>query len=101
MTMGSAAQAQAVKNYRKRLKKRGVARFEVVGLQSDRELIRKLARKLAEDPKGDEIRAAVEQKISEAPPEKGEIWAALRRSPLVGAGVKLKREFTTGRKIDL
>lgn len=97
--MGSAAQAQAVKNYRKRLKKRGVARFEVIGLGSDRELIRKLARKLAEDPKAHEIRAAVEQKISDAPPEKGGVWAALRRWPI--ADLDLKREYTEGRKIDL
>lgn len=99
--MGSAAQAQAVRNYRKRLKKRGVARFEVIGLSSDRELIRKLARKLAEDPAAAEIRAELRQQVDQEPREKGAIWAALRRSPLVGAGVKIKREFTTGRKIDL
>ena len=36
--MGSTAQARALKNYRKRLSKRGMARFEVLGLDSDREL---------------------------------------------------------------
>ncbi|MFZ0394628.1 MAG: hypothetical protein WCF17_21510 [Terracidiphilus sp.] len=79
-----------------------MARFEVVGLNSDRELIRKLARKLADDSQqAAQIRASLAQGIDEELQEKGAIWAALRRSPLVGAGVKIKREFTTGRKIDL
>jgi hypothetical protein len=100
--VGSAAQARAVRNYRKRLKKTGMARFEVVGLDRDRELIRKLARKLAdESQEAAEIRARLAQGIDEESKGKGAIWAALRRSPLVGAGVKIKREFTTGRKIDL
>jgi hypothetical protein len=99
--MGSAAQTRAIENYRERLKKRGMARFEVLGLSRDRELIRTLARKLAEDPKGSEIRAAVEREVTEKPREKGGILEALRRSPLVGVELNLKREFTTGRKIDL
>jgi hypothetical protein len=99
--MGSAAQTRAIESYRKRLKKRGMARFEVLGLSRDRDLIRKLARKLAEDPNGSEIRAAVEREVTEKTREKGGILEALRRSPLVGVKLKLKREFTTGRKIDL
>ncbi len=47
--MGSAAQTRALKNYRKRLGKRGMARFEVLGLDGDRELVRTLARRLAEN----------------------------------------------------
>ena len=100
--MGSAAQARAIQNYRKRLKDRGSARFEVIGLSRDRELIRKLARKLAEEGQAaEEIRADLSRRVDEKPREKGTIWAALRQSPLVGAGVKLERPFTTGRKIDL
>lgn len=98
--MGSPAQARAIKNYRKRLKKRGMARFEVIGLNSDRELIRKLARKLAEETQqAAEIRASLAPRVEEELPEKGAIWAALRRWPI--ADLDLTREFTEGRKIDL
>lgn len=47
--MSNAAQKRAIRNYRQRLKKRGVSRFEVLGLNGDRDLIRALARKLAQD----------------------------------------------------
>jgi hypothetical protein len=47
--MGSTSQTRALKNYRKRLYQRGMARFEVLGLSTDRELIRSLARRLAEN----------------------------------------------------
>jgi hypothetical protein len=42
--MSSAAQKRAIQNYRLRLKKRGAARFEVLGLKADRDLIRSLAK---------------------------------------------------------
>src|ERR1019366_7116189 len=38
-------QKRALNRYRKRLKQRGLARFEVLGLDADRELIRSLARR--------------------------------------------------------
>lgn len=98
--MGSAAQARAVRNYRKRLKKSGMARFEVVGLDRDRELIRKLARKLAdESQEAAEIRASLATRVDEQVREKGAIRAALRRWPI--ADLNLTREYTEGRKIDL
>jgi hypothetical protein len=34
------AQKRAIKNYRSRLERKGMARFEVLGLKRDRELIR-------------------------------------------------------------
>ena len=46
--MGNTAQKRALRNYRSRLVKRGMARFEVLGLDADRELIRSLAKRLAE-----------------------------------------------------
>jgi hypothetical protein len=46
--MGNTSQKRAIKNYRNRLHKRGLARFEVLGLDADRDLIRSLARRLAE-----------------------------------------------------
>jgi hypothetical protein len=60
------AQKRALRNYRKRLAKQGVARFEGAG----------------EPPKQD-------------------ILAALRRSPLIEAGLNLARSRDTGRKVDL
>jgi hypothetical protein len=43
----SSSQKRAIKNYHARLGERGMARFEVLGLDTDRELIRSLARRLA------------------------------------------------------
>ncbi len=100
--MGSTAQARAVDNYRKRLFKRGMARFEVLGLKKDRALVRAVASKLAENgPEAIKIRAAMSEKGAPDTRKRGGIYAALRRSPLVGADLNLKRPFLKGRKIDL
>jgi hypothetical protein len=100
--MSNSAQKRALRNYRSRLTKRGIARFEVLGLDADRELIRSIARRLAEDsPDSARIRAAIGRTISGEPPKKGGILAALLRSPLVGADLELKRSEETGRKVDL
>jgi len=96
------SQKRAIQNYRSRLSERGLARFEVLGLDGDRALIRSLARRLAEEgPEAARIRAAVAQTISGEPPKKGGIVAALRRSPLVGAELDLIRPRVEERKIDL
>ncbi len=100
--MGSTAQARAVNNYRKRLNRRGMARFEVLGLKKDRELVRAVARRLAGNgPEAEELRASVREKIAPDTRKKGGIYEALRRSPLVGANLNLKRPFVKPRKIDL
>ena len=99
--MSTTPQKRAMTNYRKRLNQRGMARFEVLGLDGDRDLIRSLARRLAGgDPDSARIRATVRRTIS-AEPAKGGILNALRRSPLVGADLDLKRPATLGRKVDL
>ncbi|HEY2137283.1 MAG TPA: hypothetical protein VGH49_15435 [Xanthobacteraceae bacterium] len=96
------SQKRAIKNYRSRLTARGLARFEVLGLTSDRDLIRSLARRLAEDgPDASRLRVAVKQTIGGEPPQKGGILAALRRSPLVGADLDLTRPRDEGRKADI
>jgi hypothetical protein len=96
------AQRRAIQNYRSRLGKRGLARFEVLARDADRDLIRSFARKLAEDsPEASELRAAVSQSIAGEPPRKGGILAALRRSPLVDADLDLKRPREEGRKVKL
>ena len=97
--MGS-SQKRAIQNYRSRLGERGLARFEVLGRDADRALIRSLARRLAEDgPEASRLRAAVSQTIAGEPPKKGGILAALRRSPLVGADLDLTRPREQGRKV--
>ena len=100
--MGDEAQKRALRNYRNRLVKRGMARFEVLGLDADRELIRSLAKRLAEDdPDAARLRAAVNRTMAGEPPKKGGILAALRRSPLVGADLNLARSRDLCRKVDL
>ena len=99
--MGS-SQNRAIKNYRSRLSERGLARFEVLGRDTDRELIRSLARRLAEDgPEASRLRAVVSQTIAGEPPKKGGILAGLRRSPLVGADLDLTRPRDEGRKVEI
>jgi hypothetical protein len=103
LIMASTSQGRALRNYRNRLAKRGMARFEVLGLDADRDLIRTLAKRLARnDPEATRIRAEVSRKVSGEPAKKkGGILAALRRSPLVGADLDLSRSFEPGRKVDL
>jgi len=100
--VGTPSQKRALKNHRLRLKQRRMARFEVLGLDADRGLIRSLARRLAEnDREATRIRAEIKRTIAEEPDRKGGILAALRRSPLVGAGLELRRGFHAGREVDL
>jgi len=47
--MSSPSQKRALKTYRDRLGERGMARFEVLGRDADRDLIRSLARSLGLD----------------------------------------------------
>lgn len=100
--MADTPQKRALKSYRDRLQDRGMARFEVMALETDRALIRSLAKRLAEDDgPAAQIRAAVTQTLSGEPPKKGGILAALRRSPLVGTELEIERPVTAGRKVDL
>lgn len=95
-------QARAVRTYRARLSKRGLTRFEVLGREGDRELIRSVARRLAEEgPDAAELRAAVSRGDSAEGGRTGGILAALRRSPLVGADLDLTRAREEGRDVAL
>lgn len=95
-------QKRALKRYRERLRNAGLARFEVFGRAADRDLIRSLAKRLATDEdQGAQIRTTLRAVVSPTPPKKGGILDALRRSPLVGADLNLKRAPGAGRKIDL
>ncbi len=100
--MGNSAQKKAVQTYRSRLTQRGMARFEVQALETDRELIRILARRLADGgPEAEQVRAAVERVVAGERPAPGGILKALRRSPLIGADLDLTRSREEGREIDL
>lgn len=99
--MGS-SQRRAIQNYRSRLSEKGLARFEVLGRDTDRDLIRSLARRLAEEtPEASRLRSAVSKSMTGDGSEKGGILAALRRSPLVGADLDLTRSREEGREIDI
>jgi hypothetical protein len=100
--MGSTAQNRAVDNYRKRLSRRGLARFEVLGLKQDRELVRALARRLAEnDPAAAGIRDSVRVQITPDTRKKGGILEMLRNSPLMGVELNLARRRVPPRRVDL
>lgn len=100
--MAKNSQRRAIQNYRSRLSERGLARFEVLGLDRDRDLIRSLARRLAEeDPEASHLRSKVARSLAGESSTKGGILAALRRSPLVGEELELARPRESGRKIEL
>ena len=100
--MGTPAQKHAVQNYRASLAKRGLGRFEVVAREADRELIRRLAKRLAENgPEAAKIRATIGPSEETYVAKKGGIIEALRRSPLVGSGLELKRSKDSARRVEL
>ena len=100
--MPDAAQKKAIANYRARLTQRGVKRIEIMALESDRELIRSLARRLCEGgPEAEQARRAIMVLAAGEPPKTGGILAALRRSPLVGADLDLSRPHEEGREVDM
>ena len=100
--MNSISQKRAIKNYRERLTERGLARFEVLGAESDRDLIRAIARRLSEDgAEAAALRAALEQAMTAEDEKKGGILEALRRSPLAGADLGAGRPAVSVRKVDL
>lgn len=100
--MSKSSQQRAIANFRNRLAKKGLVRFEVTGRDSDRELVRAVARRLAEGgPESDRLRTAVKQNVGGEPPRKGGILKALLASPLVGSALDLTRPREQGRKVDI
>ena len=100
--MNAATRKRAIENYRKRLVERGMARFEVLGRNSDRELVRAVARRLAEgDAESDRLRSAIDRHVAEPASQRGGILQALRRSPLVGADAIPDRPVEPGRDFSL
>jgi len=100
--MGKSAQKRALESYRSRLVERGIVRFELQALETDKDLIRTLARRLTEEsPDAGHLRRAIQQAVSGEPPKPGGILGALRRSPLVGADLDLTRAREEGRDVEL
>jgi len=100
--MTTAAQKRASANYRCRLSERGMARFEVLGRDTDRDLIRSLASRLAEDgPQADRLRTIIRNETNARAPTSSEIVHSLRNSPLVGADIVADRPYAYGREIEL
>lgn len=100
--MSISPQKKAVRDYRRRLEESGMARFEVLGLNLDRELIRVVARRLSRnDDEAKRIRCTLKRTLAGAVPPQGGILAALRRSPLVGADLELHRPVMHGRQVEL
>jgi hypothetical protein len=98
----SSSRKRAIRNYRAGLRALGLARFEVVGRDTDRDLIRALARQLTKDgPEAARLRAAVSRTIAGEPPRKSGILAALRRSPLVGDDLDVTRPHEAGRDVEI
>ncbi len=96
------SQKRAIGKFRSRLGERGLARFEVLCRDADHDLIRSLARRLAEDgPDSARLRAAFNQTIAGEQPKNGGILAALRRSPQVSADRDLSRPREAGRKVEI
>jgi hypothetical protein len=100
--MADTSQKRALHSYRKRLTARGMARFEVLGMDADRDLIRSFAKFLADKgPEAVPVRAMVTRAVTGEPPPKGGILKALRRSPLAGADLNVTRPVVPGRSVDL
>jgi hypothetical protein len=100
--MSKSPQQRAIANFRNRLAEKGLVRFEVTGRDSDRDLVRTVARRLAEGgPESDRLRSVVNQTISARPPRKGGILKALLASPLIGSELDLTRPREEGRKVDI
>jgi len=97
------SQRRAIVNYRRRLRQRGISRYEVRGLITDKELVRSLAKRLSRnDAAAGELREEVARKVNgDQPLRRGGLVAVLRRSPLVGSELNVKRKVDRGRKIDL
>ena len=100
--MSKPSQRRAVANFRNRLVEKGLSRFEVTGRDADRELVRSLARRLADGgPESERLRAVVRRTLGDEPPTKGGVLRALMDSPLIGSELDLSRPREEGRKVEI
>ncbi len=100
--MSTPSQRRAITSFRNRLAEKGLVRFEVTGRGADRELVRTIARRLAEGgSESDRLRAAIQESLGGEPPRKGGILKALLASPLIGSELDLTRPREEGRQVDI
>ena len=100
--MSGTAQKKAVQSHRERLAERGIVRFELKARQDDRDLLRGLAHKLAEEgPEADDLRRSMRESIRKRPGRKGGILATFLKSPFAGSDLDLSHPLDPGRAIDL
>ena len=100
--MSKASQRRTVAKHRRRLKSRGLSRYEVRGLTNDRELVRSIAKRLAaDDAASAHLRLELGEALLGTTLRRGGILEALRRSPLVGAALEIKRSNSKGRNVTL
>ena len=100
--MANLSPREAVARHSKRQAARGFVRYEVRGLETDKALLRDLAQRLAQgNLEAKRLREEVSRTVLGARGAKGGVLAALRASPLVGAGLSLERDETPGRPTDL
>lgn len=98
----NASQRRAMAAHRRRLAEIGMSRYEARRLSRDKELMRKLARRLtADDADAARLRTQVANAIGEQPPTGQQTWDALRRSPLAGVGLSFEREVVPPRDVEL
>ncbi len=100
--MSKSSQQRAPADVRDRLAKQGLVRFEVTGRDSERELVRALARRLAEGgPGSDRLRDAMKQSVGGETPQKSGILKEILASPLIRSELEIAHPVEEGRKVDL
>jgi phosphohistidine phosphatase SixA len=93
----SATRDKAVRDHRRRLKKRGLKRVEIHAAESDAALIRQLARILRDDSaRAELVRTRLNDLVSERPTG---LKALLAAAPL--EGIRITRARESGRTIEL
>jgi hypothetical protein len=71
----NASQNRAVANHRRRLTERGITRYEVRGLEQDKELVRKFANRLAaNDPEAQRLRQQVADDVLKKRSAARKLW---------------------------
>ena len=95
--------AERVQQHRSRLAASGVRRMEVTVPASDAPLVRQIAALLrAGGRPAEDLRAWLAPAVGLSPAESGEeLVAFFRASPLVGEDLRIERDRTPGRAVDL
>lgn len=100
--MSSIAQKKALQSYRQKIVKRGLVRFEVMAPKTDRDILREVAVSLTEGgAEAEKLRLTLKAALSSGERSKGGVFAALRRSPLVGSDIQIKRSRDKAREVKL